>query len=661
MALDLFANFERQSNNPLFYRTVSVEPFNFTAKLSNLQGDVDYPIYLSQNFVAKYGLNGSVNSLTDFDLLTGVNLSFNRTLPCISSVQVYLYAATGEETLPLLETYALSASFIPSLPQIDFIAFPSAVFDGPAKLTLSPRTYNLSKGVYFYGEGHSEVIYLSANNVYNNEITWNVGSFLNELDKPSKFVISNTGDVQIKQFTATSSPKQDEKFPISVRLSNFFIKRNGPVIRYDDATGIPSFYPFFASTLTINNEHDLQSSLYKQSLHIRPYPATENYNLETKPFNSSTILLSSDFNPRYFTASLKAKDSDFPFVEQQLVNTSWGVRTKVDSISNEGNWSYVSAPLVDVTTYKFPLAYQKSSEETTPVFKVSSINSTTVTLEVTANKLTKIDYPPNDWLPRNVNEVHTDFAFVAELPQIKLYASNYFNLADIPVNFQIVYPNEELYRFKNGTIYSATSSVSISAWQSNFNITFEKIGLQSLTAVSTFESTNSKEIVTVATVFPNFIEVLNDFDIVVDPKYYKAEKTPFVVKQAECPLISPKDWAVEDTINSVLMKLYETVEDFKNSIFSYSTTSFLYGWLGEDTFKWRDLECSSETLNNVQWNQNTFTSGSIQNDNGFPVLWAQQECDNILIDPTCLQRYCLEWKWSKRQKRRSKIFCKRRQ
>ena len=159
MALDLFANFERSSNSSLFYRVTSSSPSTFTIKLSDLSlPDED----LSTLYYVESALNdGSFSEFVPTVGLFTSDLTFDTTSPCICSISINISAAN---TMESFGSFTLSGVFVPNFLSADFIAYPSFYINATNKqlVGLNSTNYNTSPGVYFYGEGHTEAINLSA-------------------------------------------------------------------------------------------------------------------------------------------------------------------------------------------------------------------------------------------------------------------------------------------------------------------------------------------------------------------------------------------------------------------------------------------------------------------------------------------------------------------
>ena len=674
MALDLFVNFERTENSNVFYRRTSTTPYTCVVKLSNLDSTPEDHLALSSNFFAEYSLN---NSLTyePLNLLSGASLSFLCNTVRTSCVSVKLYSLTDLGKTNPLETYTLSAAFINQLPVARWIAYPQIVLNETTgeQIVLDETNYNLSRGISFYGEGHTETIFLSSvSNATGLNQIWYVGNYLNELDKPSAYTVQQKQGNVFRTLIPTSS-SQNDKIPISLRYTNSLILSTGPVVYYDDTTGEKKFYSFFSSSLTPNNEEGIEKR-FVSSIHVKPYPSTNSFEF-ISPFQTNLITLPQNYSEQNFVSKLiKINETVFTTT---LSSTTWNIAAEVDSFSANGNWSYTTLPLREITGYQFPLAYDKDFIGTPSILKVSGNSNTLVTASVSARKIVHLDYPPHDWNPRLLIETHTDTAAVLSLPSVKIYAPNYYNLLDLQnyntqtntvtygVKFYVEFdnPNYTLSEVKILASSAALSSKEIilqtpEEIKNPFYINFTKLGTQSLTAISTI--TNDDETLSITNIFNNIIDVSNVFDNTTKGEsYYKTSDTKSEFSITRNPVLSPNEWAVEDNINASITALYTLADEMKRNVFLYEKTSFFYAWLGGNKYAWSDLECTDEAANKLSWQQNICTPETsllTEDEGGFPLFWNQQVCDFVAKDPSCFQKYCIEWKWNQRKRRPASLL-----
>ena len=184
MPLDFYVNHERFSNSTLFYRTTGNSAqryYNVTVKLSDVT-------FADEDLYSLYTVKYSVNQRPFQLFVPDDNGRFQTTqiidtsVPCICSFAVSVSAQDVETNY-----FHLTAKIIPYFPQIDFVAHPSLYVNLSTGILKEITTQNYaltSRGVYFYGEGHTEVITLSSNaNIsYNtHQNSWYVGNSVSEV------------------------------------------------------------------------------------------------------------------------------------------------------------------------------------------------------------------------------------------------------------------------------------------------------------------------------------------------------------------------------------------------------------------------------------------------------------------------------------------------
>jgi hypothetical protein len=744
MALELFLNFERSSNKGMFYRETSSANFNGVFEVKENADNSITSDFLGKNYSLKYKINNGPES----ELYFGEKkpFSFVRESPCVSAVHVDVYLVDGT----FVDTLSLSANFIPYFPEIDFLVYPTLWIDEEKnkiiELSASNITSEMSPGygvVHFYGEGHTEIINLSArafntNNI--SEIKWFVGDKFDNLltDSVTQTAISLQGNSILPQsynnesssgnigiglqnlpqyirghvrsltttVKLTSSPKEHRLVPISVLATNEYIALTGkklstktlmiaspnslsstsqsndlsaittsffetapiPVVRYDDLNGTPSFYPFFNSTLEPvligAPVHKVDAKKYpnKRSIEIRPYPNLKFYSFRP-PFNES-IALSPDNTASSFT-SLLSPISTKPFLSHSLSSTIWSL----DYFSDKTDWSYSTKSLTKIIRYEFPLQYASYQQEleSLPIFSISPIESTTIVHRVSALRSVFLDYFPNDWIRRDMTEVHETIATIPPLPFIELYIPNYYveKYEPIFVKSINVYSGQGVQLFKvqllteesNKIIELSGQNLADKLLANPFELVFENIGLQSLTALSVFEETNGTNTITAVNVFPNIIEVVEKYDNTLNNTIEYKSKNSLVnidYSFSEFPKIAPGEWLIEDNINYILRQIYNKLEQIiKNATYFDKGQNFT-GWLGNAVYAWSDLECFNLREKINSWSKFVIKE-TLDNPENEPLRWSQHECFPGIGDPDCIQKYCIEWKWSSRKGETSSI------
>lgn len=622
MALQLFANFERTGESNIFYRDVSNVPFQCIVRLQDAEATYNQQLDLNKSFFARFSLDNG-QTFTEFNLLTGLHLELSRSFVRTYPLEVYLYSVDDINLISPIQIFSLSAAFINQLPITRFIAYPGLVLDEvTGTLTqLTTANFTQSKGVYFYGEGHTEVIYLSAAR----PVSWFIGNKLNDL-KDSIYKVYPTGNPHVSQVIFRTDSKQEDTIPITVCQSDPLIPVIPTAYRYDDITGRRRLYNFIASSLDVDGKENLNNSKFNESIKIKPYPPLSEI-VFFSPFRSNVLTLPSNYDDQVFTASVSALAIRTAFFNQ-LTGTTWKLETTQDSFTKIGNWSYQTSLLPNIRSYQFPLSYEETFQEFPSILKVSPINETLLTVEVSCHKLIGLKKPPFDWKLREQVDIFKDTAFFLTRPTIKIYTPNYYNLLDQKnidekgntflgtKFFTDITPIGENYVVKDITITASNFSSSIFLTGSEitkpFYINFERTGIQSLTAVTTLTASNQSpefiaenETTSVTNVFPNIAEALLEFDNTKEgTPYYKSEFTKLTLPVSSAPVLSPNEWAVEDNINNSIKLLYDSVDEIKRSLFRYKSNSFLYGWLGTNKFMWTDLECEPDSTAKLSWKEN---------------------------------------------------------
>ena len=651
MALDLFVNFERYSNNSLFYRVTSDSLPTFTVKLSDLTvPDVD----LSLGYFAQSALNDG--DFADFNFNGAV--TFDTSSPCVCSISVSV------SSLPnlLLSEFSLSGVFVSSLLSSNFIAYPSTYINetNGQLVALNSTNYNTSPGVYFYGEGHTEVINLSASTLTNgSSANWFIGNPINSIVNNTSYLSTVTISPSTA-FVRVSSVQSDEsEYPISLFVTNSSITVAGPIITYDDTTGQQGYYPFFKSSL-ISNPTNL-----KDSINIRQYPQAVPSLLES-PFVLSSINLPLDYSLQTFRGVLS---SNSPGLTSILAESFAGSQWELQTVHDAGAFDLErSSPITNflsgVNIYQFQLGYDQPPEDLVEPYYISPNVPSTVSLFVSSFKDVLIDLAPNDWLTKRVHSELSATTIVVPLPFAELYIPNYFNIKGEDVSITVIATPASPFEITTLTIQSPYSSnililsgtplLSGTAGTMQFN----KVGVVDLSATAILRNTDSGVEQEVVRVFNDMLEVVTTYDE-VSADYFQSSLTPLKLAYEYQPRLTPNEWAIADNINSIIEKLYTTIDDLDDYTKLYEKKDKFYGWLGpkrsqsttitiETTlpiFVWQDLECPQSTEDVTTWAEFECAVESILPS----VTWEYHECSGTQSDPTCLQKYCLEWKWKSRK------------
>ena len=311
--LNLFVNYENTDYSNFFYRLTSLTPLTaspaFDGKLVRLASN-GVGANLSTDLTGSYynawfRLNNNSTNIQNFTTID----QFDRSVAGVSSVQGYLSCTRLTGSLsslysPHILERSLSARFVNYFLDGDFIGAPKAYFKAPIT---KPLTYELltditdTPGMLFYGEGHTETILLSAQNVHplNEKCIWRVNNSLTQYPVSSVFVSQITASVSV-----SSQPQQPAivTIPVSLQLTNSIFLSTDPGYYFDDINGSILPYEYFISTVDNNGNELNTNSKYKQSIIILPYDSVIfNYS----PGIDSSIYLPANGSISSYQASLR--------------------------------------------------------------------------------------------------------------------------------------------------------------------------------------------------------------------------------------------------------------------------------------------------------------------------------------------------------------------
>ena len=661
MSLNLFLNFEHTNSEGLFYREVSTSSFTVSAQIKF----ADTALPIPARYSATYNLNDGNDE--SFNLITGQQLTFDRTNPCVSSVNVTIKDGDGT----LLHTLSLSSKFVSRFPTVSFIAYPQHYIDeneAVLKTLDDTNWYADSPGVYFYGEGHTETIKLSAKATNatssTTSIKWLIGNNFSDLSANSQISATTIENTNTATVEISSASESNLLIPISVYATNGEIEQGGPVVQYDDTTGEKSFYPFFATSL---NTAGLPVSGDRTcgSIRVKPYPS-DNLYIFNSPFVSNEIALPLNRTPQKFKASIEKNPDSSKILTSTLSSTTWEIK----EFSKIGDWSWKTRALSHVRVYEFPLTYSETVVgESLMALYVPLGEKTTVTLAVSASSLLEFTYLPeetNDWIPRNAHiEHHQTITQILPIPFAELFISNYF----VEKSTELVINSIRIY----ADVVLELSSISLRTDDNNKkyvidpemlefpqSISFTKLGKRTIFVEMTFLNTNTNELQVIENSFEGIVDVVESINTIFteeSPQEYRTESSPvtFSYASSAVPLIAPNDWAIADNVNCIISEIYNLIESVFNHTTVYTKNDVFLGWLGSDKYAWSDLQCFSNIITTTQWSKYV-TEATIDQPEPEQLVWNDNTCINSVVDPFCIQKYCIEWKWSSRTRKKSDLF-----
>jgi hypothetical protein len=641
MSLDLFANFERTSNSSLFYRITSSSPRTFVVKLS----DADYfDENLNSLYYAEISVNGAPYNqfVADVNGRFVTNLTFNTASPCVCSINVSVSSGGT-----FYDSYSLSGIFVDRFPAVDFIAYPSSYANlNTGEVEFFDNTnYQSSPGVKFYGEGHTETILLSALPPKAGEtLMWFIGNSLSSISVNQSNIQINSTSNSTANVQITSVLFDNRVYPISLRSTNTSITTAGPILTYNDIDGDLEFYPFFTSTLNVTGgELNLQT---KGSITVMEYPVPITSTFDA-PFASSLINLPLDYKVQTFRGILTTSIRD-GFFPQIFIGTRW----ELQGSSEFGEWSVQTPFLESTLAYQFQLGYDSTANQLIlPTFKASPTSPSTATLAVSSYKDVYIDAAPHDWQVKRVYDTHVSSTTISPIPIAKLYLPNYFNEKHQSVNIAVVDTPAPPLEFQTVTIKSSQSSETLvisgtSVTSLTGTMRFDRLGTANLSATALLRNTITNDLTETTVLLPEMLEVVNTYDE-VEEKYFQSALTPLELTYISQPRLTPNEWAIADNINSIVEKFYTTIDELDGYTKLYEKKDKFYSWIGpiqdQSVYTWLDLECYDGAENVITWAD--FECGI----SGYTETWQFHECESSKSDPTCLQKYCLEWKWKSRK------------
>jgi hypothetical protein len=681
MALDLYINNERFSNNSTFYRLVSSNGYTFNVKLS----DKFLPNENLSQYYVEYTFNNTLPRVlwnADENGFFTLQRSINRTVACVSSIQVYV---SGAELFPVAE-FQLSGVFVSSFPRINYIAYPSFYVntDTADYATITSANYTLSsRGLYFYGEGHTEVINLSSNNYdgSGNTMNWLIGNTITDLLSSAKanIVTSKLPAVSASSSTATLTLSSQignyPKYPVSLWATNSKITTRGPIITYRDSDGVAEYYPFFTSSLSANDVTE-NNTKFKSAIRVLPYPESKASVIVSSPFKDSYFYLPFSYSNVSFTTVSDVENILGDALTEVFVGTKW----EVEGTSRSGDWSVQTDFLSSVFAYKFDLSYEQDTGRGALFpLKASAVYPTAVTINLTSSRSCKMELPtmqgipapPQDWGIKLVPVTNSLSAVVNQIPFNRIYTPNYYNVKGEDVSFTIISTPEPPYTIERLTLQSANSPDTLVLANSATagTMTFNVLGVVDLSATALLRNNISGAAADVTLIYQDLIEIVANYDDPPKEQFFATISSPLNLTYSTQPRVSPNEWAVADNVNSIIEKFYVTIEELVGRSRVYSKRSFLYGYLEPaekvsilqvpEQFEWYspprvwlDLDCTDGTVTDD-------TAAWFRYESNFAELsstWDWQNCgERIKIDPSCYQKYCIQWNWRWRVKGASEV------
>jgi hypothetical protein len=699
--IDLFVNYENTKANTLFYRLTSTNPY---IAVIELVGSSEFLNKTSGFHFTNLYINDieqPINEIvTNFDITTPTLCTIRFELSATSSPFAYL-SARRTWFSPHILTKSITAQFVPYfLTSANFIAYPNSYFkDYKTQISLNASNYTLSPGLSFFGEGHTEIINLSAQSVNGAEnYIWTV----NDNDYTITPTTSTTAFI-----TVTSKPDFYPTLPISLRLTDSLFPSTAPIYYFNDNTGVITYYPHYISTVSIYGEELLTNNRYRQSIRVQPYTPLE-YIFSTGapdpiylPIDGSKlgytatfrIALSSpqELDECYDKYGLAWKWTNFENCSASTNPRSLSSWSSVECSAaypkkwrNEGvlsadlflvspiactasniiwnlssnNWSVTTTNNISsepLQQYFYTLNFNNFGFVP---FTVNEFQDSFITLSVQQSATCVINAPPYDWQPKTITLKEQETLTVPSRVKFTLFTPNKYYLTDTPIHFQNVSNNLEaltaLYiNFgENNTLYLTGNDIF-----SNFTVSYSSIGFKTIEAKGYL----SNKQVPFTFELKDIVYVTDSYHDVV-PEKYQIYETNLNLPWKSQPFIGANEIGVEDNFNACIKKFYDNLNylESRSTVYTSNYTK-LFGWLGPDivigtdpcpTWTWGDLDCTAGETQLVTW-ADVFSADPLSfEETGYFAncgLWEQHYCKTAKGNPNCVEKYCTEWKWKLRK------------
>lgn len=574
--------------------------------------------------------------------------SFKTQTPTICSIDLTLSANSTFDSLrpwytPHVVTNSLTGVFIQKMLTADFIGFPVNYFDTFGRqvtgLDFVNEVYTTSPGLCFYGEGHTEIIKLSAKNQPNiTNYYWTIGNEDSGFYDISAIQASNG----LFGVTVSSSIGFYPTYPISLLISDGTILSSGPFYYFDDNTGEQLPYPFF-----YNTENNPKNTKLRESIRVASFEAPAS--AFSPGITGSNIFLPANGDPALFDALLRVSLSGFkadtldPCYDKYNLVWRWATfagcsANPTSFVGLPSTWSTVQclysagalpsmtgmpvtadpgafpktwrpegtvtlsaqrSPVFcygsnvvwtlstqkwtvnqsnpgNVTDYTYPLQYLNTGSLPNTV----DINTNTPVLIRGEQTVTcTISSPPFDWGLKEYVISDEGTATILSRGNFSLYTPNKYVLTGTEITFENL--SRGFNNVQNIVIDLGESNIitlTPETQYNNFTATYNTVGPKTITVTTYYLA--SASVSPAVDIFRNVVEVVPFYDSII-PENYLTERTALNLPYSEKPFIAPNEWAVEDNINSVFRKFYENLQylETRSNMYEYTPTEY-YGWLG---------------------------------------------------------------------------------
>jgi hypothetical protein len=708
LQVNAFINFENSNFSSYFYRLTSTSPFVGTIRAGSSYYNLNTNLNSNSHNIW-YTLN-NIPTLSSRFIPEERNFICNT--PTVSSVQIYLSSTTPVDLqsninlkwyTPHIFVATISAIFVTGFPKADFIGWPGSYFKDKTTLdyiTTAKNNISASPGMFFYGEGHTDTITLSALTASNvTSYLWSIGNLSATNNRITN--LTQTSSMLLLQLSSTRN--MDVRIPVSLRVVNTDFPVTTPSHFYNDTTGIQETYPYFASTITLSGTPALNSNKFRESIWIRPYD-TPPYTFD--PGIKRIEILPSDgtnvrFTGKYFIDPVlfrcydkygliwkwseicnynqndffgKWQDTESTATYTKKWRNEGGLTPVFDTIPVTCSASPVYWTLSSNTGWPQPYLFQTTASNTFPyhlrvqdfgtnLLTVSYYTSTSITVNVQQTLTCYISVDGGDWLPSDKKISETFIAYVGTNPDVRLYTPNRYVLTGSKVIFENLTTQKQFISSMSIDFEDGNPPLTgVDPYSSFYETTYNTPGKKTVNVTLNTLYSADGQVTTSIQPLTDIVNVVTRYEDVF-PNEYRSITSPVVLPWAQQPVVGSNDWATTDNINSCFKKFYENLEYLESRGKAYSDTySDYFGYLGSVptsavnpnaclSWTWEDLDCLNTALNyQVTWKD--VLSGDNELDIGSWVKCGQWSNHVVRISdltPNCLGLYDLEWRWRSRK------------
>lgn len=460
-----------------------------------------------------------------------------------------------------------------------------------------------------------------------------------------------------------TSINEVKSIPINVWITNTSITTAGPIITYTD-DGEVQYYPFFQSSIDINGQQ--LNDLTKDNIEVRTYPKVSNSKLLQSPFAISpeydifetyTYILPLDYSFDSFIAKSSTSSVYSKIVEEKFLGTQWEISADPQQNSTIIPWSFTTPFLPNYKNFKFKLGYANDTNDLfLPFYRLSPEYPTTVTITVSSFRSIRVNLN-TDWdeqLTVVVDKINTTFD---PLPKIRIHTPKYFNIIGEQVTFSIAKTPRPPLRIEKVVLTSSKSLETLVLTQQHptGTMSFDTLGLVDLQATGIIRDVYLEKEYPWSYLYNDIIEIVKEYNQVPNEDSFYTKDTPYTLPYKEYPRLSPNEWAIADTVNSIIDKFYTTLEFLQKKSSPYFKKDKFYSYLGLKPKRvvtdksrlaliWADLDCSRSLLapeDTLKWSHFESTTFDC-----LTSTWEQQTAEERVIkDPSGVEKYCIKWTW----------------